>query len=262
MIIYFSGTGNSAYVARSLANLLGEEVVFIPKSDSGSLQVSGERIIFCFPIYSWGVPPLVLDYIERLGDDFVNKVRTAALPVIMVCTCGDDVALAPEMFESAWRQRGVSPSAIWSVQMPNDYVLLPGFDVDSTEVEQQKLDESASRIREIASRIERSDFMVDVVRGKWTGLKSKIIYPLFRRWGISPRKWRATEECVHCGRCAAACPVENIRMVSGVPNWGSRCVSCTSCYHHCPAHAVEYGSATRSKGQYFCHLVPMKSTKN
>ena len=143
--------------------------------------------------------------------------------------------------------------------MPNNYVLLPGFDVDSDATERKKLSDSASRIRHIADSISAEAWKSDVVRGNWPRLKSRLIYPLFRRWGISPEKWHVSDRCVGCGLCVKACPVHNVRLESGRPVWGKDCVSCTACHHACPVNAVSYWSMTKEKGQYMCHLKPIGS---
>ena len=258
MILYFSGTGNTRFVAESLSNILDEKCVFIPTSHPADLHIDGKYLIFSFPVYSWGVPPLVIDYIRKLPDALISEIKKAEVPVLMVCTCGDEVAEAPEMFRSAWAERGIEVKGVWSVIMPNDYVLLPGFDVDDESVEMSKLDSSPARVREIAQKITSGLCETDVERGKWPRLKSRLVYPLFKKWGINPCKWSVSEECVHCGRCAAVCPVGNIKMTSGTPTWGKHCVSCTACYHNCPAKAISYGRATSGKGQYFCRLRPVK----
>lgn len=258
MILFFSGTGNTRCVAESLSVILDERACFIPDLNPSDLRLSGRHLIFSFPVYSWGVPPLVLDFIRSLPQSFVDSVRENHIQVSMVCTCGDEVAEAPEMFTDALAERGLEPAGLWSVTMPNDYVLLPGFDVDSREVEARKLDSAIGRIKEIAGLIASGDYRSDFVRGTWPHFKTKVIYPLFRRWGINHRRWHASEECVGCGRCVSACPVHNIRLVTGKPQWGRNCVSCTACYHHCPAHAISYGKFTEGKGQYFCRVRPLK----
>lgn len=258
MLLYFSGTGNTKFVAQSLANLLGEECKFIPEADPDGLVSDGKHVIFCFPIYSWGVPPLVLDFIDQLPDSFIKSVKEQNIPVSMVCTCGDEVACAPEMFIDVWIRKGIEVRGIWNVIMPNNYVLLPGFSVDPTDVEQKKLEEAPQAVRAIADAIRDLKWETDVVRGSWPKFKTKFIYPLFKRWGMNPRKWKVSEECVHCGRCVAACPVGNMKMKSGSPYWGCNCVSCTSCYQHCPTHAISYQGFTKGKGQYYCRLHPLK----
>lgn len=259
MILYFSGTGNSSYVGRSLGNILGEAQVFMPDVDCKRLVFEGQRLIMVFPVYSWGVPPYVMDFIRGLSVEFVNKLKDNRIPVVMVCTCGDETANTPEMFASVWNKRGVAVAGSWSVIMPNNYVLLPGFSTDPHDVEERKLCESSSRIREIAEKIKKENWETNVVRGSWPVFKTRVIYPLFRRWGIDSRRWKVSDKCVSCGRCATICPMQNIKLTSGKPRWSDLCASCTGCYHMCPSHAVSYGHITDGKRQYFCRLKPLEN---
>lgn len=252
MIIYFSASGNSRAVAERLGELLGEEVFSLLDLNPQDLGFYGKSLGFVFPIYSWGVPPIVTDFIHNFGASL--KSETRGCPVWAVMTCGDDVAKAPEMFKKALSSAGLQLSGGWSLQMPNTYVLLPGFDVDSKEVETDKLIRAYSRLKELASKIENKEWEEKYVRGSMPGLKSGLIFPLFKRWGVFPDRWHATDKCIGCGECAELCPESNIKMVSKStgerPEWGSNCISCLACYHVCPRNAVQYGNATRGKGQY------------
>lgn len=253
MIYYFSGTHNSRHVAEMLASILKTECEFIPDSNpKEALCQKQESLGFVFPVYSWGVPPIVIDFIRRLPHTFIEKANADGIPVWAAMTCGDETALAPEMLSKVLAEKGLRLSGVWSVIMPNNYVLLPGFDVDSKNVEHHKLDEAPARVKAIAEDIMSGNWRTDVIRGSWPRLKTKLIYPLFKRWGIFPKKWNWNQECVSCGKCFRVCPVGNITMVSDHPRWGNDCVSCLACYHVCPTHAVNYGSITKTKGQYFC----------
>lgn len=254
MLFYFSGTGNSTYVATALANFLGLEMKFIPQIETENLEMKEERILFVFPVYSWGIPPLVSKFISDLGYDFWDKVKSGGFNVDCVMTCGDEVALAPEMIEKELKKFGISLTSIWSVIMPNNYVLLPGFDVDAKNMEKDKLENCERRILEIAQALSRGDRRVDVVRGNIPWLKSKVVYPLFKKWGIFPKQWHSTNDCISCGKCAAICPMFNVSMIEKHPKWGLRCCSCLGCYHICPVHAVQYGKETLKKGQYIFPL--------
>ena len=57
MIFYFSGTGNSKWVAQQLAIYLEDKTTFIPSVlDTSDFSLcENEKIGFVFPIYSWGV---------------------------------------------------------------------------------------------------------------------------------------------------------------------------------------------------------------
>lgn len=248
MILYFSGTGNSRYVAEQLVAGTGNSLHFMPKYNPLKIEFEGKQLGIVVPVYSWGISPYVLDFIRDLNSRFIDEA--AKHPVWFVLTCGDETAYAPEMMKRSLSEKGIMIAGGWSVIMPNDYVLLPGFDVDSKEVEENKLDECRVRIDYIAGRINERKWEEDYVRGKMCGLKSRIVYPLFKRWGIFPKRWHWTQECIGCGKCVGVCPMGNIDFKSGRPKWGNNCVSCTACFHICPTHAIEYGNATIHKHQY------------
>lgn len=219
---------------------------------------SGERIIWVFPVYSWGVPPVVRKYIKKVEinpetaaeSDGSNKRNKH----YMVCTCGDDVGLTHKEWRRLIRKRGWRAVATFSVQMPNTYVLLPGFDVDSATVADEKLSKAPARIRAIARAIRHEARVDDVVRGGVPWIKSKILRPLFKTFLMSPKPFHYTDKCVGCGKCASQCPMDNIIMSKDGsykrPEWGKNCALCLGCYHICPHHAVAYGHATEKKGQY------------
>ena len=254
MVYYFSGTGNSAYVAKTISNLLGTSLKFIPSVSTEREIHDGSDLILVFPVYAWGVPPLIIDFIHKMDLSYFDELKRNQNNVWVIMTCGDEVALAPEMIEKAFDKKEIKITGIWSVIMPNNYVLLPGFDVDPYDVEQKKLEEVPSRILEIATSISSGNKCFDVVRGKFKWIKTKLIYPLFRKWGIIDRKWHPLPDCISCGRCASVCPNKNILMKKQLPSWGKNCCSCLACYHICPVHAVAYGKSTLKKGQYYFPL--------
>ena len=256
MIFFFSGTGNSRYVAEELGQRLDEETYFIPDIDATTLSLDNDGqknvkdIGFIFPVYSWGVPPIVENFILNLSDTFIDEIKKRNLPVWMVCTCGDETGDTPEMFRGIMRKRGLGVKGIWSVITPNVYVLLPGFDVDTEEVRIKKIELLENRLDDISEQIKRGEWKEDVVLGSMPRLKTRLVYPLFKRWGIFPSKWRAGESCIQCGKCVETCPVGNITMKHGKPLWGNNCTSCVACYHTCPTNAISYSTVTRNKGQY------------
>ena len=72
MIFYFSGTGNSAWVARQLAEGQNEELLSIAmeidRNKAYKLK-EGEKVGFVFPVYAWGPPKIVLRFIHQLKLD-------------------------------------------------------------------------------------------------------------------------------------------------------------------------------------------------
>lgn len=259
MILYFSGTGNSRAVATGLGTLLNEEVIAMTPSLRGgnlTLPVGTRRLIWVFPVYSWGVPPYVLDILRTVTLNGATGIIHHA-----VMTCGDDCGLADKMWRKAITQRGWRDSCVMSVQMPNNYVCLPGFDVDPAGVEADKLSAYPERVKSVAHEIKRAESsgqaVTDIVRGSFAWIKTRVIYPWFVRHAMNPARFSVSDACISCGKCAVSCPLDNITMStsgscrkSSRPTWGSDCAGCLGCYHTCPVHAIDYTSATRNKGQY------------
>ena len=252
MIFYFSGTGNSKWIAQQLAQVQQEELISIAaelqqKDNPFRYQLrNNEKIGFVFPIYSWGIPPIVLEFIRK-----IDLVEYHHHYLFFVCSCGDDIGLAKEMFIKSVHRKGWECQSGFSVIMPNNYVLMKGFDTDSKEVEQRKLEEAVPTVTEIndllAKRVQNT---FHCVKGKFAYVKTRLIYPLFVKYQITAKPFYATDDCIACKLREKACPVKNIK-VDGKPIWSNNCTSCLACYHICPRQAIQYGKETRGKGQYF-----------
>lgn len=252
MIFYFTGTGNSLWVAETLGRMLGEPLIPIAeelKREKGELVYplgKGERVVFVYPIHSWGPAVLVLRFISRM-----RLTGYAGQPVYSVSTCGDDCGRTMNRMRSALQEKGVSLTDAYSVQMPNNYVLMSGFDVDSPEVETQKLQAAPIRVAAIAEAICKQKEADLYHAGSMPGLKTYLVYPLFARFAIKRNAFRVTDACISCGLCQRVCPTDTISLSDdGKPRWTDTCVQCVACIHRCPTHAIEYGKITLRKGRY------------
>lgn len=254
MIIFFSGTGNSEYAARHLSTLLGDQNVIHLKGPAlleAKIEATATgRIVWVCPVYSWGLPPVIDRFISRVQ---IKGAESASHHLVV--TCGDDIGDAHLQWRSIIQKRGWKDVSAWSLTMPNTYTLMKGFDVDPSSVEKSKLEAAPGRLARIASGIKSSRAVNDVVRGKWARVKSRVIYPWFKRFAMSPRPFHHTDGCTSCGLCWRQCPMDNIRPGDDRrPTWGNRCALCLRCYHICPSGAVQYGRATAGKGRYLCPL--------
>ena len=250
MIFCFSGMGNTRYVAGLLAEILDEKLheftsdeLLHPDKIKLSVKSLGSHVIWAFPTYGWLVPPVMEKVIQNIPIDAQN------VPHYMLTTCGDDMGMMDQQWATLMRNRVWVPRGAYAVRMPNTYVFMPGFDVDKPEVIKEKLDAVPTRVKEIAEAI-RNDVKKLLIPGALPHLKSDVLGALFRKFYMSPKPFHCTEACVGCGICARSCPMANIVMLGGHPQWSVNCAFCLRCYHVCPHHAVAYGRQTAKKGQY------------
>lgn len=251
MIVYFSGTGNTRYCAKILGEFLKDKNIRelsaheLCNPSSATLECDDNRIIWAFPTYSWGMPPVLSRYISnvRLGKG-IDKAEH-----IMLTTCGDDTGYIDSQWRKILKKRGITGGRAFSVVMPNTYVCMRGFDVDPPELAEKKILEARPEIKNIAQAILNGSPGY-LKRGIFPRLKSALVYPWFVRFDMSPKPFRTTEACTSCGTCIRSCPMNNMTAdKDGRPLWHDNCAFCLRCYHICPRHAVAYGNSTDGKGQ-------------
>jgi ferredoxin len=106
-IYYFSATGNSLHFARELAQELHTENIFsiAEAMDQEFVETDSQRVGLVFPVYAWGPPRIVMDFLEKLifqGSPYIFSIVTCvgipakSFHVNDKCTgCGTCVRVCP-----------------------------------------------------------------------------------------------------------------------------------------------------------------------
>lgn len=271
MIFYFSSTGNSKWAAKTLALETDDTLVSIPeviKSDCSFTLEKDEHVGFIFPIHGWRVPSIVKEFITKLtiktlGED-TSHVKHYCFCLV---TAGDSIGKAMERFQQQLKSVTVNDAlslkAVCSLIMPESYVGLPSMDVDTKEKELEKKERASKQLKEFSNILKQHPHKDSnqiwgwnqLIRGPIPYFFSGPVGGFFERFLITDKPFHVdSRRCVKCGICANVCPVSDIKGGLGFePEWlhNGKCLTCFSCYHHCPHHAIEFGKRTQKKGQYF-----------
>ena len=271
MIFYFSGTGNSKWAAKTLALETGDTLVSIPEVINSNCSFTiekDEHVGFIFPIHGWRVPSIVKEFITKLtiktlGED-TSHVKHYCFCLV---TAGDSIGKAMERFQQQLKSVTVNDAlslkAVCSLIMPESYVGLPGMDVDTKEKELEKKELASKQLKEFSNILKQHPHKDSnqiwgwnqLIRGPIPSFFSGPVGGFFERFLITDKPFHVdSRRCVKCGICANVCPVSDIKGGLGFePEWlhNGKCLTCFSCYHHCPHHAIEFGKRTQKKGQYF-----------
>jgi ferredoxin/flavodoxin len=246
MIFYFSGTGNSEWAAKQIAKRTGDTVVSIAectRNGQFSFELAdGERIGFVFPVYFYGVPTIVSDFIWRL------ELSGNAGYTFAICTSGGDPARANSMQKKALVRRGMRLDAAFELSMPDNYIIL--FDLMTPPDKAALLFEAAKEsIEGIAAEVlSAKPIPPRSGLGRW--IKTAAFYPIYKN-GRNTRKFYVLVDCNGCGLCEKLCPCSMIEMQSRRPVWKvDKCTQCLACLHRCPKRAIQYGRKTLSRGRY------------
>ena len=251
MVLYFSGTGNSRYVASILANVNGDELVSIndimrqriQEPFSARYAFSSEQpFVFVCPTYCWQLPHVVVDFIK---DSRFEGSREA----YFFLTCGNSTGDAARHAEALCREIELKFMGLGSVVMPENYITM--FSAPSYDEAQGILRAAVSQVESAARLIGIRKPLADPNGGSGMGALGSRFNKLFYKLFVHDKKYRVTEACTGCGRCEQLCPQANITVENGVPTWHGRCTQCMACIGACPQKAIEYGSITRGKRRYY-----------
>lgn len=247
MIYYFSGTGNSAFAAERIGEKTGDEVRDLrPLIKAGEGIRDGgeqERLVFVMPIYGWRIPRIVEDLIRR--SRFTGKT-----PAYFVLTCGSDMGNAASYVKRLCADTGLLYMGCGELVMPENYIAM--FNAPEEEEAREIVKKALPVMDGYAKLIADLKPIPDKRTGMADRIKSSIVNPVFCSLIVRDGKFRVSEDCTGCGRCAEVCPAGDIRMASGRPEWLGRCIHCMDCITGCPEEAIEYGNISVGKPRYRC----------
>jgi NAD-dependent dihydropyrimidine dehydrogenase PreA subunit len=262
IVFWFSGSGNSKFVASQIA-----ERVAAVDSDTTLLYIAdmlksgqtrfdleaGGSVGFVFPTYFWGVPQIVKDFVSKIE---LNGISDGGV-VYQVLTCGGSTGMADMSFSRLLSRRGYKVSYTYSVSMPDNYCILLDLMTPKEQIlpllekAQEKLDKVIPAIiDQCVTKKSPSGGELMIDRGACPRLKSALLYPLYK-YGRDTAPFHADRNCIGCGKCEKVCPMGIISMSEGKPRWEKgKCTQCLACLHHCPVESVQYGNKTKGRLRY------------
>jgi len=249
MIFYFSGTGNSLYVAKKIAQYIDESLISIADVISNEVGLhkfylkKDEVIGFVYPTHAWQPPEMVIKFIEKLKlNNYKNNY------IFTVVTCGEDIGNTIKTIYNCLKRKNLDLKSGFSIPMPENYIILDN--VDTKEVENKKLLDAEVSLKYINNIIkQRKEDVYKFDKGPIAGIRSSIINLMFKKLGTSTKKFYANDNCTGCGLCEKVCNSKTIE-VKGKPIWGKECSQCLACINLCPVNAIQCGKGTERKGRY------------
>jgi ferredoxin len=245
MLFYFSATGNSQHVAKRIATKTNESVIPITsciKEQQYDFSLSeNERLGIITPVYFWGLPSIVVDFITK-----INILTSGNHYTYSVITCGTVTGQAGKQIEKLLINKDIKVNAQFSIKMVDTWT--PMFDLTNQEKNKIITEAAEPQIDYTIEKINMNQ------KGNFDNRKipliSRFVYKYYRSIRQTKR-FTLLDSCVGCGVCIKQCPDEAIKIIEGKVTWiKDECVMCLGCLHKCPKFSVQYGNKTQKHGQF------------
>lgn len=250
-LYFYSGTGNSLWTARKIADGLEQtELICLSSHQKEFSPCDSERIGLVFPVHIWGVPPPVIKFLQHLNAD-------SAQYIFAVAVNAGQVAATLIQLQKRLNAKNLQLSSGFSIDLPSNYI--PWGGAVPQHKQQQKFAVALKKIERIATAVRNQEDLPLEKGPLWQNWIFSMIYrkslPYVARMDKS---FGADERCNACGICAKICPAQNIRIVDKKPVWQHRCEQCFACIQWCPEEAIQYGKNTKAKKRYHHPDVSLK----
>ena len=253
MILCFSGTGNSRYIAKRIADALQDEVVDlnakIKAADRSPIQ-TGRDIIVVTPTHAWRIPRIVSEWLSKT--ELLSAER-----IWFVMDCGSEIGNAAKYNRQLAAQKHLCYMGTAQIVMPENYIAM--FDALEAAEARKIVEKAEPDIDAAIARIKAGQSFPVPRNNLYDRIVSGPVNPVFYQFFVKAAAFQANDTCIGCGQCVKNCPTNSIKLENGKPIWGKECTHCMACICYCPAEAIEYGKKSVGKPRY--HFEALKIQK-
>jgi Pyruvate/2-oxoacid:ferredoxin oxidoreductase delta subunit len=251
-LFYYTGTGNSLWSARILADALGQTELWpMARMQNDEVQTGADSVGLVFPVHMWGVPEPVIRFVQRLQSDPAKYYFALAVNA-------GQVSATLLQLRRLLSHRHIQLSSGFSLVLPSNYIPWGGPGPE-TEMN-RRFSRVESKIKELIAPVIQKQMIQAVEQGPlWQKVLLTALYKMtFARIPTMDHHFWVDEKCNACSICARLCPAANIRLESGRPVWQHHCEQCLACIQWCPQQAIQYGKKTPAYPRYHHPAIQLK----
>jgi ferredoxin len=238
IVFYFSGTGNSLTVAKTLLNELGDgKIVSMAHTSNYTLAEQYDTIGFVFPTYFWGLPHAVTVFLSNLN---IGQNHNAYFYVIATCGASSGGALykANKILKE---KQNIQCSYSKELAMFSNYVVMYDMKKNVEEIAKRSNGYLASIVSAVKARANNKVGLFHTLMG---------LLNIHKDFAVMDRDYNINDKCNGCGICKRVCPVGNIELMNNKPQFNHKCEQCMACIQYCPQKAINYKNVTQNRGRY------------
>lgn len=246
MVLYFSATGNTEFIAKEIAKRTGDTCLNlidrIKKQDYTPID-SEKPFVICAPVYVCEIPRFMMKYLKKL-------TFTGSKDVYFILTSGGYCGPSGNLLKSIFKKKKMICHGHAEFRMPRNYVASDSYPMLEREQVEERITESYKQLDGVAN---------DIISGNTLTARKVMMFetavtvpfnPVWCKLKLTAKDFYVKDDCIGCGKCEKLCPLNNIKLVDKKPVWGKDCTHCMACIANCPVSSIEYGKVTQTKERY------------
>lgn len=240
-IVYFSGTGNTEYVAKKISTIMNELKC---ETELHSMEEKEKIDSSNFDLLILGCPK----YYEYPALEFISYLKKRLpiskkpIPTMIFCTQAAHLETNFKPVERILKEKNYKLIVSKSFKVANNMVIFNAFPLTDNEKIQSNLKKVDRELRALLVQFMKGKEVKEtsnIVFGAVSYISGVVCTKLFSKFGM---KYSTTAECTGCGLCARKCPKSNITLYKKRPKFGKNCMMCMRCINICPTHAILYNN--------------------
>jgi ferredoxin len=245
VMLYFSGTGNSRYIAELFCGRMNAACHSIEdKIDFEDLTALEETIGFCYPVYGSRVPRIMREFAKKHMESLKNK------KLIIFCTQMIFSGDGARAFAGIFPRGHINVIYAEHFLMPNNVCNLFITPLPSQKSIKKYIKKANRKMQIVCDEIKNG---VTKKRGfnpfsRALGLIQGAFYPRLEKMG-KDKVW-ISDNCTRCNLCVDICPMGNFKNENGGIITEHNCTMCYRCINKCPQKAISVYLKGKVKKQY------------
>ena len=243
-IYYFTGTGNSLHIAKTIQQSI-EDTELISVTDvlstKDKIVIKGDRVGFIFPVYFARLPVVVQNFMEKV--DCIQANFTFS-----IITGGGLFGSLLKELNKILIKKNSQLDAGYLIKMPSNHPKIAHLQKRTNNEILQVAISQMEKIKILVEHKKPNELVVSpmIIGRLITQFAFKKPY-MQSQLGELDKVFSVNESCANCGKCVSYCPVKNISLDKGHVEWLHQCINCVRCYHLCPQSAIQFGSDTMER---------------
>lgn len=231
LIVCFSGTGNSFYIAQKIAEKTDDCKIEMISNITSENFITPERLGIVFPIHVGVEPILVSQFIENILGKAEDKNNLNYFYAISNASVNHGF-WGLKNCENKAKQSGITLTYANCLQMPSNFFV----GKNKEESNKRMIAKSQIKLDKIILDLKEEKFKFPKWKPKFIGFLHRILYMgMIHNNG---KGFKVSDSCTDCKICYKGCPSNNIIMVNNKPEFGDNCIACTACINNCPVNAI------------------------